>query len=153
MKSGHKVFFACAALIVLLEAVVFFLFLGDRKSIFSLNSESAPEPPPAWTEVEIGNYEVRSSAFGDVDVQVKMSVYAMIESEKSGDFRQELEKKRRRVDEAVSTVVRNADYIELQEPTLHSLRRRVTYAVKKVLGDHMQHVDEIILPDFRADPL
>lgn len=152
LKSGQKVFFICAIAIVLIEAAVFLFFLKGRNLIgnFELNKENE-SAVGQWTEVKIGEYDVRNRSFGDLDIQVAMTVYAKIETQNSQRFREELEKKRKRVDEAISTVVRTADYVELQEPTLHSLRRRVTYAVKQVLQE-MENVDEVILPDFRTYP-
>lgn len=152
-KKGQKFLLITAFVIVLFEALVLAMFLGGKSSVASLlpkNLLAERHSGDSYSEIQIGDYDIQSRAFGELPISVKMSVYAKVPANKSERFRQELDKKHRRVDEAIHIVMRTADYVELQEPTLHSLRRRMTLAVQEVMDKNWDHLHELILPDFRT---
>jgi flagellar basal body-associated protein FliL len=103
-----------------------------------------------YIEAELAASKLNNTSDPGVPVQVEFKVYASVNKDSEEKFKAVLEKKKFRIKEAVSTVLRKASYESLKEPSLTTVKRQIKEAVADVVGRDKDYVEAIIIPEFKT---
>jgi flagellar basal body-associated protein FliL len=102
----------------------------------------------ARVEIPMGDYKVRNHQNPADDHIVKFAVCLMVPSEHEKLLKDAIKEHEQRAREAISIVARRAKPEILGEPTLATLRRRISVAIKSAIRQSDGPEFEVLLPDF-----
>lgn len=138
--------------LMLAEGAMLYFFLPSGGS--GINADEAAKKANAkavdFAECELAAAKLNNTIDPDVSVSVDFKVYAVVYKDREEEFKQQFEKKKFRIKEAIATVMRKANHEWLQEPALTTLKRQLKEAVVEVVGRDKEFVERIVIPEFKT---
>jgi flagellar basal body-associated protein FliL len=136
--------------------IVILLAIEGLTFHFMLPSDSPPADAQTQTasseseriEIPLGDYKVRNHQNPADDHIVKFSVCLMTDLVSEKILQGALKEHEQKAREAVSTVARRAKPEILGEPTLATLKRRISVAIKSAIRQTEGPEFDVLLPDF-----
>ena len=137
------------AIVILLaiEGLTFHFMLPSSTPPAEEKSQSQSNES-ARIEIPLGEYKVRNHQNPADDHIVKFSVCLMTDQGNEKALNDALKEHEQKAREAVSTVARRAKPEILGEPTLATLKRRISVAIKSAIRQTEGPEFEVLLPDF-----
>jgi flagellar basal body-associated protein FliL len=129
------------------EGLTFHFMLPSTSPTAAEQSPTAPGDSER-IEIPLGEYKVRNHQNPADDHIVKFSVCLMTDLRSEKILQDALKEHQQRAREAVSTVARRAKPEILGEPTLATLKRRISVAIKSAIRQTEGPAFEVLLPDF-----
>lgn len=136
---------------MVVEAVGILFFLpGSAPAVEETGAAAKGNAASAeYFECELAAAKLHNTIDPEAPVSIDYKVYAVVPKQAETEFKDEVERKKFRIREAVATVMRRAHTDWLQEPSLVTLKRQIKEAVADVVGRDKDYVDKIVIPDFK----
>lgn len=152
MLKKFKFHLIIAGLMIFEGATMYFVMprVSSKVQAEDERGGQAAARPSEFFECELAIAKLNNTSDPGVPVQVDYKVYAVVGKQYEGEFKEQIDKKKFRIKEAVATVMRKASYDTLQEPTLTTLKRQIKEAVADVVGRDKEFIDKIVIPEFKT---
>lgn len=99
------------------------------------------------TEVDLGEFVITTTnPATNVTLRVEFHLYATVDADRESEFRTLLEKKRHRLRDVVNSVIRGAEYMDLVDPNLGLIKRKIMEETNRTLGKPL--VGTMLFSDF-----